>query len=361
MKIAHHTFYFTKRLISITATALKPIRVANLLSINSEKVICRPSISNMIREDNWLMVDDIPTRLLSWGGRPGDKSLEASGSDSVILLLTGNPGMVGFYETFLAEVYNQLAIPVWVISHAGHEIPSKKEQEQTGVTIVNGIDKVYNVAEQVTHKADFIKQYIPEDKKIFILAHSFGAKVTVELLKIPELRKRITKCFLLFPTLEHMKETPSGKFLHPMFTVYLFSTIVFLSWIFTLFPVPFSNWLLKIVFMMKGHSSVDKTFLNATFRLIQPLCLRNVFGLAHDEMLKIVDLDKDVIAECKDKFKVYFGAEDGWAPLTYQDRLREAVPGIDSSTLDRRFRHDFVLDTSEELAQIIVDQIKKLR
>ncbi|XP_022196211.2 lipid droplet-associated hydrolase [Nilaparvata lugens] len=313
----------------------------------------------MTREDNWLMVDDIPTRLLSWGERPGVKS-QNSGSKSVILLLTGNPGMIGFYETFLAEIHNQLAIPVWAICHAGHEIPSKEEQSRFGVATVNAIDKVYDVAEQVSHKVVFIEKFIPEDKNIYIIAHSFGAKVTVELLKIPELRKRISKCFLVFPTLQHMKETPSGKFLHPMFTVYLCSTIVFLSWIFTLFPVSIRIWLLKMVFIMKGHSSVEKTFIDATLRLIQPLCLRNVFALAYDEMLKIVDLDKEVIAECKDKLKVYFGAEDGWAPLTYQERLKEAVPGIDSSTLDRRFRHDFVLDTSEGVAQIIVDQLKKI-
>lgn len=62
-----------------------------------------------------------------------------------------------------------------------------------------------------------------------------------------------------------------------------------------------------------------------------------------------------------DKLKIYFGVSDGWAPLTYYESLKAAQPNIDVSVIDKKFQHTFVLDTPEETATILSDEIKKER
>lgn len=108
----------------------------------------------------------------------------------------------------------------------GHEQPSKKDDVPP---LVDNPD-LYNVSSQVTHKAEFIEKYVPLDKDIYIISHSFGAKITIELLKREQFRKRIKKCYLLFPTLERIGDTPNGIFIKKIIK-YLFTVTLLLSWV----------------------------------------------------------------------------------------------------------------------------------
>lgn len=55
----------------------------------------------------------VPTKILTWGKRVGEKF----DRKEIILFITGNPGLPGFYITFLATLFNCLQgnIPVWII------------------------------------------------------------------------------------------------------------------------------------------------------------------------------------------------------------------------------------------------------
>lgn len=55
----------------------------------------------------------VPTKILTWGKRVGEKF----DRKEIILFITGNPGLSGFYITFLATLFNCLQgnIPVWII------------------------------------------------------------------------------------------------------------------------------------------------------------------------------------------------------------------------------------------------------
>lgn len=59
-------------------------------------------------------VRDVPTRILTWG-----KKLNESFDDrkEIVLCITGNPGLSGFYAIFLATLYKLLSgnVSVWVI------------------------------------------------------------------------------------------------------------------------------------------------------------------------------------------------------------------------------------------------------
>ncbi|GAA6093992.1 lipid droplet-associated hydrolase isoform X1 [Tachysurus ichikawai] len=63
------------------------------------------------------------TELLKYGHKNLHTATKNSNSPQVlILVIPGNPGVVGFYKTFmwtLYQAFNKL-YPVWAVSHAGH-------------------------------------------------------------------------------------------------------------------------------------------------------------------------------------------------------------------------------------------------
>lgn len=64
-------------------------------------------------EDKFVDVNGIPTRIRTWG-----KSLnEKFEKNEIILFVSGNPGITGFYITFLTTIFNffQGQTPVWAI------------------------------------------------------------------------------------------------------------------------------------------------------------------------------------------------------------------------------------------------------
>lgn len=69
----------------------------------------------MACKDDWVLVDDMPTRFITWGAWIDD----LKDGENLILLIPGNPGLVDFYREFLKELHEKLQIPVWAVSHLG--------------------------------------------------------------------------------------------------------------------------------------------------------------------------------------------------------------------------------------------------
>lgn len=65
-------------------------------------------------------LNSVPTHVLCWGQPIHDKFDEAPGHE-LVLVIPGNPGLVGFYTLFCSTIHDELdkEIPVWVIGHAG--------------------------------------------------------------------------------------------------------------------------------------------------------------------------------------------------------------------------------------------------
>ena len=68
-------------------------------------------------KEDWLLVDDIPTKFLTWGTWVEDLK-----DQDVVLMISGNPGITEFYMQFLSELHTRLKMPVWAVSHAGNLI-----------------------------------------------------------------------------------------------------------------------------------------------------------------------------------------------------------------------------------------------
>ena len=67
--------------------------------------------------------------------------------------------------------------------------------------------------------------------------------------------------------------------------------------------------------------------------LITPNALKNVFGLASNELAVIKEPDFKLIKKFKDKLVFYYGMHDLWAPLDCLRKLRKAVPAVSIMTL----------------------------
>ena len=65
--------------------------------------------------DGWILVNHVPTHVLTWGGWI-EEPVEG---DSVMLCITGTPGLPDFYITFLSKLYECTRMPIWIINYAG--------------------------------------------------------------------------------------------------------------------------------------------------------------------------------------------------------------------------------------------------
>lgn len=66
----------------------------------------------MRMQEKWITVYGVPTKIYTWG-KSLDEKLEKK---EIVLCVTGNPGLAGFYTIFLSTLYRLLLdIPVWCI------------------------------------------------------------------------------------------------------------------------------------------------------------------------------------------------------------------------------------------------------
>ena len=74
--------------------------------------------------------------------------------------------------------------------------------------------------EQITQKKIFLEEHIPSKSKIVLIGHSIGAYIILHLLKNCSRATDVTKSILLFPTIERMAISPSGRYVTPMVTYF---------------------------------------------------------------------------------------------------------------------------------------------
>uniref|UniRef100_A0A1B6EXL2 Lipid droplet-associated hydrolase n=1 Tax=Cuerna arida TaxID=1464854 RepID=A0A1B6EXL2_9HEMI len=306
----------------------------------------------MAHKEGWVVVNQVPTRVQTWGGWIEDPLPDG---DSVIVCIPGNPGLTSFYRTFLASLHQHLGIPVWICCQAGHELPPPSTHLKCPTN-----PALYTTAAQATHKAAFLQQYLPANRKLYLIGHSLGAKLVSELLRNELIARHTQKCYLLMPTLERIAETPNGRFLTGILDCFM-TVIIFFAWIFSLFPDVCREFLIGCWFFLSRQHRVDQGCMEATCHLTKPRQLRSIFTLALNEMKFIKELDMQVLNAHCPKLKVYFARKDGWAPLTYMESLKKAKPDIDVTVLGEQFQHAFVLDNPEEMADILAQEIKKER
>ncbi|MEQ2198901.1 hypothetical protein XENOCAPTIV_020534, partial [Xenoophorus captivus] len=147
-----------------------------------------------------------------------------SGQNMLFLIIPGNPGVVGFYKTFMQTLHSILGYPVWAVSHAGHCAP-------------------------------------------------------------PDSMDMVLKAVMLFPTIERMSQTPQGKVMTPWLCQlrYLAYLPLFLL---SLLPDSLTALLIRLIF--SSIPSLDPCVVRPSVELLSGDCaggLTSVPQLSHGHIM----------------------------------------------------------------------------
>lgn len=145
----------------------------------------------------------------------------------LIYFITGNPGLIAYYNTFLGTLHELLSTSkskspsqfhIYGRSLAGFEDNDHKRSEP------------YNLEEQIVLSLESLKdQKIPTGPRqgqpyssVILIGHSVGSYILLEIIQ--RLRKssspiNIQAGILLFPTITHIAQSPSGVKISTLFRI----------------------------------------------------------------------------------------------------------------------------------------------
>ncbi|XP_034288079.1 lipid droplet-associated hydrolase isoform X1 [Pantherophis guttatus] len=303
---------------------------------------------DLIHEE-FTYISGVPTQILKcgpWEDLWNDKSAPRL----LFLIIPGNPGLPGFYRTFIEALYFNLnqQYPVWIVSHGGHcKIPHEIKRKEEMVS--NDTDDVFGLQGQVEHKLKFLRKYVPKDVKLILIGHSIGSYIALKIMKqSPELE--ILRSILLFPTIERMAQSPHGKLLTPLFC-HLRYILYIPIYLFTLLPERVKSFLVPFALN-------DETAVTTVVDMLNMDCIANIIYLASQEMRNVLERDNSTIKQHLNKLIFYYGSTDSWCPLQYCEEMKMAFPDGDIRICEKGISHSFVLDSSKEMAEMITGWIQ---
>ncbi|XP_052399700.1 lipid droplet-associated hydrolase-like [Carassius gibelio] len=181
----------------------------------------------------------------------------------------GNPGVVGFYKTYMWTLYQTFIqrYPVWAVSHAGHCMPPDTYDMIEDASVTEKED-VFGLNGQIEHKLAFLRKHVPRDMNLLLIGHSIGCYIILEMLKRdPELK--VVKAVMLFPTIERMACSPQGKVMTPVLCRlrYVFYLPIFLL---SLLPERLKVSIVNLA--LRNIYAVDTSIIPATVSLINVDC-----------------------------------------------------------------------------------------
>ncbi|TGO63022.1 hypothetical protein BOTNAR_0106g00180 [Botryotinia narcissicola] len=272
----------------------------------------------------------------------------------LIFFITGNPGLIGYYSTFLSLLNDLLSSSptknsdtyhIFGQSLAGFEtddVPSESPNKDP-YSLQQQIDLVHDcLVEQINGSS------VPY-KNVILIGHSVGSYILLETLSkliAPAAMPSISAVFsgiLLFPTVTHISHSPSGAKLTPLMSIPNFPVLASSTAKMLLYCAP--NVVLdflvkKITGMPEEAAKVTTSFLRSKNGIWQAL------HLARDEMNIITDdkWDSEIWGversessqSSPPKLIFYFGENDHWVASHTRDALIAAraspVPTSASST-----------------------------
>jgi hypothetical protein len=146
---------------------------------------------------------------------PTKSALDSPSPDIVILFLPGNPGLLGFYSTFLSELYRSArndnnSLAILAHAHLGHT-PGLTPPGRGRSSLPAQVDAAMDAL-------DILATHFGNRTKYVVIGHSVGSWMTVQarsallhisfeitptqLLKYRP--KLISQAFLLFPTISQL-------------------------------------------------------------------------------------------------------------------------------------------------------------
>lgn len=77
-------------------------------------------------QDGYVLINSVPTHIYTYGQWIEDKFDVKT--KELVLIISGNPGLPGFYTTFGSTLFNEFnkQIPIWIIGQAGMSLMSSE-------------------------------------------------------------------------------------------------------------------------------------------------------------------------------------------------------------------------------------------
>lgn len=218
---------------------------------------------------------------------------------------------------------------------------------------LEGNHDLYNLKGQLNHKVDFLSKFIPNDVKIHLISHSIGSKISLQLLKDEELSKRIAKCYLLFPTIEKILDSPNGFWVFRLLDS-IFPLLRLFYYAFSYMPLIVRIYVVYFFCYLSGY---PKFFLGTILKLTTPTVVDKIWFLTRDEMENVREIDDEIIRKNLHRLKFYYGTCDGWVPKENFHQLIERFPGVDAELCVQKIDHGFVISHGPTMARMVADWI----
>ncbi|SCU94894.1 LAME_0F09824g1_1 [Lachancea meyersii CBS 8951] len=239
-------------------------------------------------------------------------------SSSLFVFIPGNPGLIEFYEPFLAQIH--VNNPEWEVLGISH----------AGMNTCNAIQcPVYSLQEQIDHKIEVINRYSWSGRPLIIMGHSVGAYMAQKIAVSSELTGNVARIGLLTPTVIDIHRSEKGRKLTTLnkWVPQLHNIAAAFSWLFfeKLLPTYFVSLILSV--MMKGD--LESAMGSATRYLVtNSRFVKQALGLAAEEMQVIRSdwkFQETFLQHCESreaKIWFLFSANDHWvSPDTRNDLI----------------------------------------
>lgn len=207
---------------------------------------------------------------------------------------------------------------------------------------------VLHLEDQISHKLSFIAYHIPKECKVILIGHSAGAYITLQMMKRYHDKDKFLKGILLFPAIEHIMESPSGR-LWWVACFYLQWPFLFMTFFFSLMPAVFKKWSIGWWMHLNKQSSHEST-VNATHAFLNYRAMENMLRIGRD-LGTIKDIDMKSVSDNIDKLIFYYGARDPWVPRSCYEKMKQLFPDGDIMICNDDIQHAFVLNGSEQIAK----------
>ena len=309
------------------------------------------------------VVNGLPSEALSYSSLDFNLLLPPR-THHFYFIIPGNPGSARFYEPFAEILYQRLLeihmdeiVHVQCLSHANHHFPSSFDSSAES--------RRMGLEAQIFHHLDYMeyvlkyfkKQYLINltDLKIYLVGHSIGSYIALEVLNRSSLLRRLcSSVILLMPfilwrniPLHHKRNLKLGKLLAPVIQ----SSAYVMARAFQCLPRVVRRSILRLPIL--PHGGVPHLLLH---ELMSPRLIGNFFSMGVDEVRAISCQDEHVLdtiqAIVKDKINVLavYTNDDVWAPETDFAEILRATRSIPrkqclvETVIEKNLTHAFVLD-----------------
>lgn len=225
----------------------------------------------------------------------------ASGPD-LILLLSGNPGLIQLYRPFCGRLValGQGAWSVVAAAHAGHA---------PGHLHPVGPESWFTLADQLAHHQALL-QTMPGAGRVHVVGHSIGAWLGLHLYDaLPPARRG--RLVMLMPTVEGMAQTPNGRRLAPLLTPAGQRGAVGLLTALRALPLAARRRLVARLYL-GDTPAPDRAALTEGLLGLDGPALVQVLRLAREELQTVVEPPRALLTAHAAHLSVALAAGDGW-------------------------------------------------